>query len=91
MSALSARLRSMGQAALAARIKAQARKLNALRSAGTPDGGRRKRIDALEKQLLWDTRIFDEREQSLRYVCEAPVLLEQRLFALARAIMAHLE
>ena len=45
----------------------------------------------LEEELVWQTRIFDEREQSLTYVCESPVLLEQRLFALARQIMNHLE
>ena len=45
----------------------------------------------VEEKLLWDTRIFDEREQSLTYVCESPVLLEQRLFALAREIMAQLD
>lgn len=40
----------------------------------------------LEKQLLWDTRIYDARQQSMTAVCESPVLLEQRIFALARAI-----
>ena len=44
----------------------------------------------LEEQQLWDTRIYDEREQSLVFVCEQPVLLEQRLFRIGREIMAHL-
>jgi len=44
----------------------------------------------LSEQLNWDTRVYDEREQSLRYVCETPVLLEQRLFALGRHIAEHL-
>jgi len=44
----------------------------------------------VEERLLWDTRVFDERLQSLSYVCESPVLLEQRLFALSRHIMNHL-
>ena len=48
------------------------------------------RIEELEDQIAWDTRIFDERQRSLTYVCESPVLLEQRAFAIARAIMAHL-
>ena len=34
----------------------------------------------------WDTRIFTERQQMLTAVCESPVLLERRLFELARAI-----
>ena len=45
----------------------------------------------LEEQLRWDTRIYDERQASLAYVCESPVLLEQRAFALAREIRNHLE
>jgi hypothetical protein len=49
------------------------------------------RRQELQEQQIWDTRIFDERQRSLTYVCEQPVLLEQRLFALARAIMGQLE
>lgn len=79
------------QAALADKVKTQSRQLNALRAEQGASTDRQKRIDALEKQLAWDTRIFDEREQSLAYVCEVPVLLEQRLFALARKIMEFLE
>ncbi len=45
----------------------------------------------LEETLSWQSRIHDEREQSLQFVCESPVLLEQRAFAIARAIMNHLE
>ncbi len=41
---------------------------------------------AAEEQLYWDLRIFDERRQSLTYICEVPRLVEQRLFALGRAI-----
>jgi hypothetical protein len=32
------------------------------------------------------TRIFQERAQSLTFVCEVPTLIEQRLYALARTI-----
>jgi hypothetical protein len=41
--------------------------------------------------LEWDLRVFDERRQSLTYVCETPALIEQRLFALARVIQRSLE
>ena len=43
------------------------------------------------KALRWDTRIYDERQAALTYVCESPVLIEQRAFALAREIRNHLE
>ncbi|SFG72075.1 hypothetical protein SAMN04488020_103289 [Palleronia marisminoris] len=39
-----------------------------------------------EQQLFWNLRIFEERRQSLPYICEVPRLVEQRLFALGRAI-----
>lgn len=48
-------------------------------------------IDAEEQKLDWDMRIFQDRQQSLTYVCETPVILEQRVFALARAIQAGLK
>ena len=47
--------------------------------------------EELEQQRLWDIRIYEDRERSLTYICEQPVLLEQRVFALAREIMNHLE
>ncbi len=47
--------------------------------------------DALKQQRDWDIRIYDDRRKSLAYLCEQPVLLEQRAFALARAIASHLE
>lgn len=53
--------------------------------AGTPAA------DDPATRLRWDTRIYDERAQALTYVCETPVVLEQRAFALARDIQSHLE
>jgi hypothetical protein len=48
-------------------------------------------VQELETRLRWDTRIYDERRQALEYVCESPVILEQRAFALAREIQNRLE
>jgi hypothetical protein len=48
----------------------------------TPPGQLAIRVDRLALQ----TRIFQERVQSLSYVCEVPTLIEQRLYALARTI-----
>lgn len=47
-----------------------------------------KEMVKLEQALEWDQRIHEEREQSLEFVCESPVLLEQRLFALAKQLKA---
>jgi hypothetical protein len=48
------------------------------------------REDLLEVQA-WDVRIFQEREKALTYVCEQPVVLEKRAFAIAREILTHIE
>lgn len=45
---------------------------------------------ALNEDLLVEVRIFNERRQSLAFVCETPIIVEQRLFQLARAIQAEL-
>src|SRR5262249_1449895 len=49
------------------------------------------RIDELTNRVEWDTRIFEGRRKTMNFVCEVPVLIEQRLFALARAIQQSLE
>lgn len=49
------------------------------------------KLEELIDKIEWDTRIFEERQQSLTYVCETPVLLEKRAFALARMMMERME
>jgi hypothetical protein len=61
-------------------------KMSALMEADTPDFDT---IDALEEKLDWDERIFYDRTQSLTYVCETPVLLEKRAFAIAQLLLQH--
>ena len=77
----------LGQVALARRIEDRRAAMADLEAAAEPDFDA---IDAAEEALDWDQRIFTERQQSLGYVCETPVILEQRAFALGRAIAAHL-
>ncbi len=43
----------------------------------------------IEQALEWDQRIHEEREQSLEFVCESPVLLEQRLYAITKQMIKH--
>jgi hypothetical protein len=45
----------------------------------------------LSTQVEWDKRIFEDRRQTVRYVCEVPTLIEQRLFALGRAVQQAME
>ena len=44
------------------------------------------RIEELQDALAWDIRVYKERAQALTFVCETPVLLEQRAFAIARTL-----
>jgi hypothetical protein len=46
--------------------------------------------DELASQLLWQTRIFEDRRKSTSYVCDVPVLIEKRLFDLGNAIQNSL-
>ncbi len=77
------------QRALGERIAARATEIAALRRARDP--AKADDMAALVGLHTWDVRIFEERERSLRYVCERPRMLEQRLFTLAREIMLHLD
>ncbi|WP_181704132.1 hypothetical protein [Chthonobacter albigriseus] len=42
-------------------------------------------------EVLTKTRIFEERQKALTFVCEVPVTIEQRLFALGKAIQAEIK
>ncbi|CAM3168172.1 hypothetical protein PANO111632_06215 [Paracoccus nototheniae] len=88
--ALIAGIARYGQAQqdMSQRIEDQRAAMAALEAAEPPDFDA---IDAAETTLDWEQRIFTERGQSLTYVCETPVILEQRVFALGRAIVTHLD
>jgi hypothetical protein len=43
-----------------------------------------------QEQLQWDIRVFDDRRQTIGYVCEVPTLIEQRIGEIARAVQKAL-
>ena len=43
-----------------------------------------------QEQLLWDIRIYNDRRQTVTYVCEVPTLIEQRIGEIARAVQKAL-
>ena len=49
------------------------------------------KLDELGNQLIWETRIFEDRQRVIKFVCEVPTAIDQRLFALGRAIQQNLE
>jgi hypothetical protein len=44
------------------------------------------KVEEAQDNLNWEIRLYRERAQSLTYVCETPVLLEQRAFSIARIL-----
>lgn len=83
---------AQGQRRLAERIRDEADKVSELKDAPDNDTTKvaSKEIAELETKFNWDRRIFDERNQSVSYVCEVPTLLEQRLGEIAKRIQAKL-
>jgi hypothetical protein len=48
------------------------------------------KLAELSEALQWDLRLFEERRKAVAFVCETPALIEQRLGALARAILSRM-
>ncbi|HLG83377.1 MAG TPA: hypothetical protein VKY22_20360 [Bradyrhizobium sp.] len=76
------------QRAAADKIRADTVALQALQSEASPD---QQKVDELGNQLLWETRIFEDRRKVVKYVCEVPTTIDQRLFALGRVIQQEIE
>jgi hypothetical protein len=76
------------QRGAADKIRSDALALQALQGASPPD---QSKIDELGNQLVWETRIFDDRRHVITFVCEVPTAIDQRLFALGRTIQQEME
>jgi hypothetical protein len=70
------------------RIRADSVALQALQGASPPD---QTKVDELGNQLVWETRIFEDRHRVVSFVCEVPTAIDQRLFALGRTIQQEIE
>lgn len=71
----------------AAEIERQSVEIRKLRSIAEAEPAQ---LAAAEEKYNWDVRVFTERQQSIPLACEVPVLIEQRLFAIAREIRARM-
>jgi hypothetical protein len=69
------------------KIRGDTLALQALQDAKSPD---QPKIDELGNQLVWETRIFEDRRSVIKFVCEVPTTIDQRLFALARTIQQEM-
>ena len=76
------------QRARAAEIQRESEAIREMKASG--DEKARAGLKAAEDRYNWDVRIFAERQKAVPIACEIPVLIEQRLFALAREIRARM-
>jgi hypothetical protein len=79
---------SRKQREAADKIREETIQLQALQDATPRDDTK---VDAMSNQLIWETRIFEDRRKVVRFVCEVPTTIDQRLFALGRVIQQELE
>ena len=70
------------------KIRSDVSALHALQGASPPDQAK---IDEFSNQMLWQTRIFEDRQRVVKFVCEVPTAIDQRLFALGRMIQQEIE
>jgi hypothetical protein len=73
---------------LADALRKEASAVDALRAKPDADPNE---VAVRNDRLVFQTRIFQERVQSLTFVCEVPTLIEQRLYALAKTVSQTLE
>ncbi|PBC00757.1 hypothetical protein [Mesorhizobium sp. WSM3860] len=71
------------QLEMAAELRKEASDVDALRA--KPDADQDE-VERRTDQLNFATRIFNERAQSLSYVCDVPTIIEQRLYQLSKTI-----
>jgi|SRR5208282_253510 len=76
------------QRAMADRIRAESEAVQ--RTADQNRDGQAPSGADTQERLQWDIRVFDDRRQTIAYVCETPTLIEQRIGAIARAVQKAL-
>ncbi|EIG61989.1 hypothetical protein FXB41_00935 [Bradyrhizobium canariense] len=79
---------SRKQREAADKIREESVQLQALQGATPRDEAK---VEALSNELIWKTRIFEDRHKVVRFVCEVPTTIDQRLFALGRVIQQEME
>jgi hypothetical protein len=70
------------------KIRSDTLALQALQDVTPPD---QPKIEELGNQLVWETRIFEDRRRVVKFVCDVPTTIDQRLFALGRTIQQEIE
>jgi hypothetical protein len=71
------------QKELAAGLRDDNEKLHQLQADAAADAGE---INQMVQRVTWEAEVFQDRRRAISYACAVPSKIEQRLFALARAI-----
>lgn len=79
---------SLGQIALTEKIERLRQEMNVELDADDPNFDR---IDSLEEQLDWEQLIYSDRQKSIIYLCETPVILERRLYSAAQMLQSKVQ
>ena len=79
---------SIRQRELAAEIRRDHELLRAAQSGSAADP---KALQQLPQKITWEVEVFQDRNQALKYACDVPNKIEQRLFALAKQIQHEME
>jgi hypothetical protein len=64
--------------------------VNELEGLRRGEGNSLEAVARLEEELFWERRVFEDRQASLRTLCDQPYLLEEQLSRMVRVIEAEL-
>jgi len=76
------------QKELAATLRGDNERLQQLQSDASASA---EQANQLQQKVTWEAEVFQDRRQSLRYACEVPRKIEQRLVALAKTVSQQLQ
>ncbi len=78
------------QRARADQLQVKSTELTALRRDAGKSAEANKAAKQAQVKYDWDARVFEERQQNIPFACEIPVIIGQRVYALAQAIRAQM-
>lgn len=76
------------QKALAESLRRDSEDLRAAQAGSPTDQAK---VTELTQRVAWELEVFESRRQSLRFACDVPTTIEQRLYGLAQAIQQQLD
>lgn len=74
------------QHARSAELEREGTRIGQLKAKAASDDKARAELDNAQQLFDWNVRIFQERQSNTPIACEIPVLIESRIFEMARAI-----